>query len=253
MPEIGSVPYLNAQPLLVGLEEATNSGIRFDHPVALHEAVMRRELEVALLPVVSYLENPELKLIPGTGIACLGEVLSVKVFNENSRVNLGNADRIYLDPESKTSTRLLKILLVKKYNRDLEEIIWTTRPEDAQSVLKIGDKALECSHFGNSIDLGQEWQDLTGLPFVFACWMSQTPITRELLAHIHNAKMRGKDSLEAIAQAQEIIDPDDALVYLTKHIKYDIEGPDLVGLKLFFDWVVELENQDYDTSLRFVA
>jgi chorismate dehydratase len=135
----------------------------------------------------------------------------------------------------------------------LEEIYWADRPEDADSILQIGDVALKNSHFGNSQDLGKEWQTMTGLPFVFACWMTSSPITQDLLTHLHNAKMLGLQKLDEIARSQEIIDPEDALVYLRDHIKYHIEGPDLVGLKLFFDWVVELENVEYDTSLRFVA
>lgn len=205
------------------------------------------------MPVVSYLELPDLKLIPGTGIACHGPVKSVKVFFENTQDNLHNVESICLDPESKTSNRLLKILLVKKYQRDLEDIQFTLEPQYAQARLKIGDKALAESHFGNSLDLGQEWLELTGLPFVFACWMSAGPITPELLTQLHNAKMHGIQKLQDYAMTQEIVAPDDALVYLRDHIKYNIEGPDLIGLKLFFDWVGELENQSYDTSLRFVA
>jgi chorismate dehydratase len=253
MPRIGSVPYLNARPLLEGLGELTGEKIHLDHPAGLHEAIAGGRIQVALLPVVSYLENRELKIIPGTGIACNGEVKSVKVFHEKPRVDLSNTTRIYLDPSSKTSQRLLKVLLVKKYDRNLDEIYWARSPEDAESILQIGDEALKKAHFGNSQDLGQEWQEMTGLPFVFACWMTSSPITQELLTHLHNAKMRGLQKLFEIAQSQEIIDPDDALVYLRDHIKYHIEGPDLVGLKLFFDWLGELENQDYDTSLRFVA
>jgi len=253
MPQIGSVPYLNALPLLKGLEESTGSKIIFDTPAGLHQAVCEGKVEVALLPVVSYLENPQLKLIPGTGISCRGEVKSVKVFHEKPRVDLFNTQRVYLDPDSLTSQRLLKILLIKKFNRDLEDIDWVNHPEAADSLLQIGDKALEKSHYGASQDLGLEWYDMTGLPFVFACWMSRGDITQEILTHLHNAKMRGKQCLEEIALKQKIVDPDDALEYLTRNIHYDIEGPELVGMKLFFDWVGELENQDYDTSLRFVA
>ncbi len=253
MPLIGSVPYLNARPLLEGLDEITPQGLVLQPPVGLHEAILLGRLEVALLPVVSYLEIPNLRLIPGTGIACHGAVQSVKVFFNQSHSNLHEVEKICLDPESKTSNRLLKILLVKKYHRLLEDIQWVSNPNDAHAVLKIGDQALIHSHFGNSLDLGQEWLDLTGLPFVFACWMSSGPITSELITQLHNAKMHGLENLELIANQQEIIAPEDALVYLRDHIKYDIEGPDLIGLKLFFDWVGELENQAYDTSLRFVA
>jgi chorismate dehydratase len=144
-------------------------------------------------------------------------------------------------------------LLVKKYERNLNEIIFTDHRETADTILEIGDAALAKSHYGNATDLGAEWLELTGLPFVYACWMSKGPITQELLTQLHNAKMRGKQNLEEIATRQQIISPEDAYLYLTQNIHYDIEGPELVGLKMFFDWVVELENQNYDTSLRFVA
>src|SRR5215813_13982927 len=122
MPTIGSVPYLNALPLLEGLETATGSPIVFDTPTRLHDRVVVGEIDVALLPVVSYLENPELRLIPGTGIVSHGEVRSVKVFHERPGVNLANTERIFLDGDSKTSQRLLKLLLLKKYERKLDEI-----------------------------------------------------------------------------------------------------------------------------------
>jgi chorismate dehydratase len=253
MPIVGSVPHLNALPLLEGLEETISSSIHFDSPSRLHERVVAGNIDIALLPVVSYLENPELRLIPGSGIVSHGEVKSVKVFHEKPGIDLSNAERIYLDPNSKTSQRLLKVLLTKKYNRNLEEIIWTDEAESADTFLEIGDKALEKAHFGNSTDLGLEWHELTGLPFVYACWMSQVPITQDLLTKLHNAKMTGRQSLEEIASRQKFLPVEDALNYLTKNIQYDIEGPELVGLKMFFDWVVELENQNYDTSLRFVA
>lgn len=205
------------------------------------------------MPVVSYLENRELRLIPGTGVVSHGEVRSVKVFHEKPGIDLANTERICLDPSSKTSQRLLKVLLSQKYNRKLDEILWVENPAEADSVLLIGDQALANSHFGNSTDLGLEWQEFTGLPFVYACWMSQIPITQDLLTKLHNAKMTGLQSVEEIAARQKIISPEDAVQYLTKNIQYHIDGPELVGMKMFFDWVVELENQDYDTSLRFVA
>lgn len=252
MTVFGSVPYLNAKPLLEGLA-ASQDTLRLHPPSLLHQAVLDAQVSVALLPVASYLENPGLRLIPGTGIVSRGEVRSVKVFHAHSKIHLSNTASIYLDPHSKTSQRLLKLLLVKKYRRSLDEIVWTSSPEEAQSVLTIGDRALAQSHFDNAADLGLEWHELTGLPFVYACWMSQTPLTAEIATQIHNAKMRGKQALPSIAQRQTVVSEEDAYEYLTRHIHYDLEGPELVGLKTFFDWVVELENQRYDTSLRFVA
>ncbi len=253
MPKVGSVPFLNAMPLLEGLHRSLASPIVLDSPARLHEMVTTGQLEVALLPVVSFLENPDLRLIPGTGIVSHGDVRSVKAFHQNSKIDLSNTKCIHLDATSKTSQRLLKVILVKKYSRNLNEIEFTDRPALADTLLEIGDRALEKSHFGNSTDLGREWHDLTGMPFVYACWMSQVPITQELLTQLHNAKMTGKQNLEEIASRQSLLPIEDAVNYLTQNIQYDIEGPELVGMKTFFEWVVELENQNYDTTLRFVA
>jgi len=144
-------------------------------------------------------------------------------------------------------------LLIKKYQRDIDEIVFTEKPQQAETVLEIGDSALEKSHYGNATDLGQDWFELTGLPFVYACWMSQVPITQELLTHLHNAKMTGKQYLDQIVARQNFLAEEDAMSYLTENIQYDIEGPELVGMKTFFEYVEELENRNYDTSLRFVA
>ncbi len=253
MPQIGSVPYLNALPLLEGLETSTRSKLLLSPPATLHEAIAAQKIEVALLPVVSYLENHEFRLVPGTGICCNGAVRSVRVFFHPKHRSLETVDKVYLDPHSKTSQRLLKVLLAKKYERNLHKIEWVDQLKEADCALQIGDKALINANKGRSIDLGTEWYEFTGLPFVFACWMSRGPVSQDLLAHLHNAKMNGKQNLEAIAQRQKIVSPHEALDYLTQCIHYDIEGPELVGMKLFFDWVGELENQVYDTSLRFVA
>ncbi len=253
MPQIGSVPYLNALPLLEGLEASTRSKLLLSPPATLHEAIATQKVQVALLPVVSYLENPEFRLIPGTGICCNGAVKSVRAFFHPKHRSLETVQKVYLDPHSKTSQRLLKVLLAKKYERNLHKIQWVHQLKEADCALQIGDKALINADRGHSVDLGTEWYEFTGLPFVFACWMSKNSVSRDLLVQLHNAKMNGKQNLEAIAQKQKIVSPPEALDYLTRCIHYDIEGPELVGMKLFFDWVGELEKQVYDTSLRFVA
>lgn len=250
---IGSVSYLNAKPLLSGLESSGKARLHLAPPAQLHQEVLQNKIDVALLPVVSYLEYPELKLIPGSGIACQGPVLSVKVFHRKPHINLSNTESIYLDVESKTSQRLLKILLHKKYERDFEEIEWAQDPDAADSYLLIGDKALTHQSEGESVDLGQLWNEFTGLPFVFAAWMTSGEINQELLTELHNAKMLGLQNLDEIASSQNLISIELAKKYLSEHIQYHVNGPELVGMKLFFDWIMEWEQQPYDTSLRFVA
>ncbi|MCB1215216.1 MAG: hypothetical protein KDK66_07050 [Deltaproteobacteria bacterium] len=252
--KIGSVPYLNAKPLLYGLEENPDFQLHLAPPAQLVPQVFKGSLDLALLPVVALLEHPELKLIPGTGIASQGEVQSVRVFFKHQYSNLLNCHTFCLDKDSQTSSWLLKVLLKKKYNRDLEEIQWVEDPNQAEACLLIGDPALKQWHEGQvSLDLSQEWHNYTGLPFVFAAWMSSQDLSPSILQILSQAKQSGKNAIPSIAQKQKILPPDLVLDYLSHAIHYDLKSAELLGLKLFLEWVEELGEKNYDTRLRFVA
>ncbi len=250
----GSVPYLNATPLVSALEELSGERVLLAPPAELHEAMAKNQVSIALLPAVSYLEDPQLKIIPGSGIISHGPVQSVLAFHRGPSINLANSESIYLDPNSKTSHQLLKIILKQKYQRELNEINWSPNFEKAHSYLIIGDQALLHRQINPYFtDLGTEWDKLTGVPFVYACWMSKTEVEPETLSYLHSAKLMGKKNLAKISAEQEMIDPAIAFEYLSKSIQYHMGGPELIGLKLFLDWVAEIKEEAYDTSLKFIT
>ena len=93
-----------------------------------------------------------------------------------SRVPWPSIRRIALDEGSRTSAALAQVLLRKKYSvkpdivplpldRSAEEV-------EADAVLLIGDRAMHAClpGFRFAFDLGEEWDDWTGLPFVYAVW-----------------------------------------------------------------------------------
>lgn len=250
----GSVPYLNARPLLETLEALSGEAVFLAPPAELHQAMQRGEVEIALLPVMSYLEEPSLRLIPGTGIISRGPVQSVLAFHRDRESNLENTPSVYLDPHSKTSQQLLQVLIKKKYQRDLSEINWTPHFEEAETYLLIGDAALlHRQHNPHFNDLGQEWDRLTGLPFVYACWMSRHPVEPKILDWLQHSKGMAKENLLRICQQQEMIDTANAFEYLSHCIHYQMGGPELIGLKLFLDWVAEIKDGQYETSLKFIT
>src|SRR5437016_5001467 len=72
-------------------------------------------------------------------------------------------------------------------------------------VLLIGDRAMRAClpGFAHAFDLGQEWHDWTGLPFVYAVWAVRAgaelgPVEGAL----HEAKRRGCASAGAIAHRE---------------------------------------------------
>ena len=81
-----------------------------------------------------------------------------------------------LDEGSRTSAALAQILLRKRYGvtPDVRPLPIDARAEDVttDAVLLIGDRAMRAClpGFRYAYDLGQEWSDWTGLPFVYAVW-----------------------------------------------------------------------------------
>ena len=139
-----------------------------------------------MIPIVEYFRaNPATTpycILPDISIASHGGVRSIQLF---SRVPVQKIQRIALDRNSRSSVALLKILLAEKYQ--VSPAFTTCAPSVNPStalenrkdppfdaVLLIGDSALK--HLGSTeycVDLGEVWHKLTGLPFVYACWVAR--------------------------------------------------------------------------------
>src|SRR5437588_1020159 len=201
---IGAVNYLNTKPLIEGLEVlAPEAELVLDVPSRLAELLAEGRLDVALIPVIEYFRAGTYTLVPDIAIASRGPVLSVTLF---SRVPWPEVRRVALDEGSRTSAALTQILLRRRYgvnpevlplpiDRDAEDV-------DADAVLLIGDRAMHAClpGFRFAFDLGQEWFDWTGLPFVYAAWAIRPgvelgPIVEALL----QAKERGCANIGPIA------------------------------------------------------
>src|SRR5213075_1692545 len=98
---LGSVSYLNAKPLIHGLEaQSDNLDLSLDVPSRLPEGLRGGGFDVALLPVIDYQRMPNLRIVPAGGIGCDGPTLTVRIFSqqpiEQTRV-------LACDPDSHTS------------------------------------------------------------------------------------------------------------------------------------------------------
>lgn len=163
---LGSVPYLNARPLLHGLDA------RLAAPSQLARWLRAGEVGAALVPVVEAMENPEYWLVDGVCIGCDGPVYSVILALGKP---LPQIRRVHLDPASKTSVRLTRWLLERHFALPVE---YVEAAESADARLIIGDPAIafrQASPKAEILDLGAAWKMATRLPFVFAVWASRAP------------------------------------------------------------------------------
>jgi chorismate dehydratase len=177
---IGAVRYLNTKPLVYRLTElAPQIDLSFDLPSRLADRLARGELDVALIPAVEALQNPEYEILSDACIACRGPVWSVKLF---SRVPIAEIRTLALDEGSRTSAALVQILLAERAGLRPKllplAIGDSTADTQADAVLLIGDRAIHppAERFAEVWDLGDEWCRWSELPFVFAMWTARRGI-----------------------------------------------------------------------------
>jgi chorismate dehydratase len=232
---IGSVSYLNAKPLIYGLENSEDLQIALDVPSRLLEDLQGDLVDVALLPVIDYQRMDGLIVVPSGGIGSEDQTLTVRIF---SKQPIEQISSLACDTDSHTSVALARILLAERFGIHPEFIpLDRAKAEDAR--LLIGDKVIcdEPHGFPHQLDLGEAWKKQTGLPFVFAVWIARRGVD---LRDVPDRLMRAKD--EGLSHVEEIIErfavprgwpADIARRYLTHHLQYDIGPRELEGIQLF--------------------
>ena len=109
---VASVSFVNARPLICGLEREANVDLQLAVPSALLELLETGRADVALLPIIDYQRTRDLVLIPAGGIASDGPTLTVRIF---SRVPIPQIRGLACDPDSHTSVALARIILAHRY------------------------------------------------------------------------------------------------------------------------------------------
>lgn len=241
---VGAVTYLNAKPLYYRLNAfAPDVSLMMDYPSVLADRLAAGDLDVALIPSVEYLRGVErgYEIVPGFAIAARGPVRSVKLF---SRVPLGRIRRLALDEGSRTSQALTRVWLELKHGvrpTVLEPLPMgvSALESTADAALVIGDRAMKVPHgpFLEVVDLAEAWNALTGLPFVFALWVTRADVDLGSLPEALE-KSRREGLRHAADLARENgprlgLDQETCYDYLTRVLSYDLGEREIAGLRLF--------------------
>jgi len=220
----GGVSYLNAKPLLEGLEPLV-----LDTPARLSERFAAGEIDVALLPVAAGEKSGQPR-VGSLGIVARGAVESVLLFLADGISYPGDVRRVRLDPDSRTSRALTMLLLKERWYANAE--IVETGPADAE--LCIGDAALQrVEDHPNAVDLAEEWWQHTGLPFVFAAWYGDPAAEPALEAAYEEGQNRGVNGYCARAAVNLKLDVVALKRYLTTSIQFRIGEEEEAGLQRF--------------------
>ena len=135
---LGAVEYLNARPLVYGLELRSDLfSVRYDVPSKCAALLHEGSIDVGMIPSIEYLRGTSpYRIVDGLGIVSDGPVASVAVFSSRP---IGEVESIALDTSSRTSVALLRVLCREAFGIEPE---LTPMPPDLTSMLKRCDAAL---------------------------------------------------------------------------------------------------------------
>jgi chorismate dehydratase len=234
---IGSVPYLNARPLIYGLE---NEVVKAP-PSTLVKLLRAQAIDIALAPSVTLFDADAYRVVPGISIGSRGPVRSVVLFHLR---RLNRLRTVVVDNESRASVMLLKVLLARKYEIEPQYIpAWrlSLKRSSYDAQLLIGDKAMLHRDVGRKLDLGEAWNEFVQVPFTYALWIARRGVELgDTVERLRAAKAAGLANIDRIVADQRVLPKRLVQRYYAENVRYDFGDDELFGFQLFARMCVEL-------------
>jgi len=244
---IGQIDYLNILPLFLALKDhiPPSDEIQYvkGHPSLMNSAMATGDMDLAPASAFEYLLHAEqYRVLPNLSItAPQGRVKSVFLMSPVPLAELPqwikeNGPTVNLTKASASSAALLKVLW--KFSWKLPEAEWNpiepgTGHTLGRPFLEIGNLALR--HWirppegWHIIDLGQEWRDFTGLPFVFSVWIVR-----------HGLSEAQQNLLHVVDEALE-----------KSKLTYNSYVSHIAEMDEFHSWITEEQIEDYLSTLDY--
>jgi len=241
---ISAVSYLNTYPFVYGIQQSgylQDYHLYLEVPSMCAERLKSGEADIALVPAGALPDFRNYHIISDYCLGAVKEVITVLLLSNKP---LEKIKKIYLDFDSRTSARLVQVL---------SQSFWKTQPvferlqrgqaEDPRmkdAIVAIGDKTFGMrNRYAYSYDLAGEWIRYTGLPFVFAVWVSTRPLPETLLGQFNKALHHGVMNIDQVLDFYSTRLPKnaDCRKYLTENISYGFDKPKKEGLNLFLSYL----------------
>ena len=171
-----------------------------DYPAKIAQDLLHGRIDIGLVPVAIIPFMSEHHIISDYCIGSDGDVATVCLFSD---VPVDEIETILLDYQSNTSVGLLKILLKEHWkitpwliaaSHGYEQTIGGTT-----AGLVIGDRAFQQRLTSKYIyDLGAAWKTMTGLPFIFAAWVSNNKMPPDFENSFNEANQYGVNHIDRV-------------------------------------------------------
>jgi chorismate dehydratase len=166
---------------------------------------------------------------------------------------------VTLDPASRTSAALTRVLLSRRYGLSPEYVEGSESANlDTDARLVIGDPALKTRLAGSVVlDLAAEWRAFTGRSFIFAFWAVREGADGALAERIVRASRdAAKGAFDEVVRGEAAeTGLSEAVVadYLQHSLHFELDRSDFGGLELFYRLAAELDLIPQPRALDFVS
>lgn len=278
---VGHIEFLNCFPLYYGLQQ--RGVLAGDQPVKrpghpevefipgvptqLNRMLAEGEIDFGPISSIAYARNhKDLLLSRHVSISSQGAVQSIQLV---ARKPLEQVHSVALTTQSATAVALLKTMLKLRYEQKVwyQELEGPVKEalEESDAVLLIGDQALTAYHHPlpqvTYHDLGNLWQEWTGLPMVYAVWASREDFARDYGPEIRAVEAElvacmdyGREQLPKVVDSAVGDFPFDRDV-LTNYfalLRYDFTPEYQQGLLRFYELAHEAGELETVPEFRFI-
>jgi chorismate dehydratase len=238
--KVSTVSYLNTLPFLYGINNSQlldKIELSLDIPSDCASKLINGEVDLGLIPVavIPYLENYH--ILTDYCIGADGAVDTVALYSD---VPLEEITNVYLDYQSRTSVQLVKVLANNFWNITPN---WIDAKEGYEKMINstsagviIGDRTFELENsFKYKYDLAEAWKSYTGLPFVFACWVSNKELPKDFIEEFNAALKNGVHNIENTLEASnpQSVSKDRLVDYINNKIDYVFDENKKIALAEF--------------------
>jgi chorismate dehydratase len=268
---LGRIAYLNVLPIYFALERVFGeNGFHLVRgtPVELNDWMRRGQVDLGSISALEYGRAwRDYLLLPDLSISSKGAVGSVLLF---SRVPFSRLEgrTIRVSAASASGAALLKVLMTELFAvepRYQRGPLANASLQEVTAVLGIGDEALRlkgAAVMPFELDLGEAWQELTGLPFVFGVWAVRRDFARaqpQATASLHRLLLRSRDwGLGSLAELSRIaagpfgMTPAQILAYF-QQLNYSLDPEHEEGLSTFFHYLYKLGELKEEPQLEYFS
>lgn len=213
--------------------------LALDIPSDCAKKLLNNEVDLGLIPVAVIPQLKEHYIITDYCIGADGKVDTVALFSD---VPLKEIETIYLDFHSKTSINLVQVLAKEYWNISPQFIDakagFEQKIQGTTAGVIIGDKTFNLpKQYAYKYDLAEEWKKMTGMPFVFACWVANKKLPNKFIQDFNECLENGIKNIDKVIDQKNAIDNERLAHYLTNNISYPLTKDKKEALALFIQYL----------------